>query len=338
MSDIANTKTRADVQHMRIGHLIPLLACVLAGFVLASQSPVRAEPPWSVLRSDVTVTVPQSVSPDAPLRTVTVAVEPNPVPASGNGAYFDIGPLAMKLCARALTAAPCGMTIPSGLRVRDILWFRLHKTGAFDRDGAPGIDWYVGTMTVTVNGLTFPTISVHHVLAQHHPVFLARITQETDAAKLFTMALSLRCNAHPVKAFAQAAGFLSTPLFKLRGISGWKNTRVPTMLVHGVVYRAPVRSTDGLATIDVAVTPPGPVNPSNLAALRFMRVEYLWQARRLPELADIVDVSGPVVRDTDDEGWFEVHPTKASEVQWREHDAASRALVGALVADQPECR
>lgn len=306
-----------------------------------------------MLRSDVAVTVPPGLPPDTPVRTLTVVVEPNPVPA-GNGAYLDIGPLSMKLCARDRAAFLCDVPVPPGFRVADILWFRLHKTGAFDRDGAPGIDWYVGTMTVTVNGTAFPTIPVHQVLAQRHPVFLARITHETDAGKLFTMALSLRCNAHPVKTFAQVAGFLSTPLFKLRGISGWKNTRMPAMAVHGVVYRAPVPSTDGLATIDIAVTPPavtppGPIRPPgplpspaplppfDLTTLRFVRVEYLWQARPLPKVADIVDVSGPVVRDTDDEGWFELHPTEASEVQWREHDAASDALVKALVKDQPEC-
>ena len=305
---------------------------------MAGAIPARAEPPWSVLRNDATVTLPANLRPDTIVRTLTVAVEPNPMPASGNGAYFDIGPLAMKLCARDRAAPPCTMPVTTGLTVRDLLWFRLHKTGKFDLDGAPGIDWYVGSITVTVNGTPLGPVAVNQSLGQHHPVWLGRITTKSDAETVFMSALSRRCNAHAVNAFAQGAGFLSTPLFKLRGVSGWKNTGVPYTHVYGVVYREPARSTDGLATIDVAVGPEeSRTFDPNPEHYRFIRVEYLWQGRRTPHRADRVYVSGPVVWDTDGEGWFELHPTEASEVRWYDATPSSTALVDSLRL-WPECR
>lgn len=315
------------------------LAVAMFCLVLApsAAAAVPAASSWSVLWSDVRVTPARGFALDEPLQSLRAVIETEPAPGSGTDdeTYLDIGPRWVELCERHRTGVPCDVTMPitPGLRVGDILWLRLHKKGGIGFDGFPGVDWNVASLRVDVNGRPFATVPVHRALTQRRPMFVARITDSYDPVELFRLALSTTPNEHPITFLGRALGFFTTPFLKLHNVSGWKETDVPMMRVAGIVYRRPARSTDGLATIDVAVQSAGPAANAPLVPVhcRFLRIEYRWEGRALPDMASMVDVSGPVKWDTDDEGWFELHPSTSSEVRSQPATQASRAALTALL-------
>ena len=115
--------------------------------------------------------------------------------------------------------------------------------------------------------------------------------------------------------FSKAVGFLTTP-FKRCGISGWQPTGCEAKVAGAAVYDAG-HSTDGFYTIDLRlesfVIQTESMSPSLERYVR-IEVEPKTAAHNLCErLGGVregqrVLCGGPVVVDTDGEGFLEVHP------------------------------
>ncbi len=115
--------------------------------------------------------------------------------------------------------------------------------------------------------------------------------------------------------FSKAIGFLTTP-FKRCGISGWQPTGCDAK-AEGILLWDAGHSTDGFYTIDIRLSsfaigtvqmPPG--------ADRYLRIEVEPKTKAhdvceklggVPKGAR-VQCGGPVVVDTDGEGFLEIHP------------------------------
>jgi hypothetical protein len=139
------------------------------------------------------------------------------------------------------------------------------------------------------------------------------------------LAHTLRMLANnPVDWLSEVVGAATTYLFKDTGISGWDATNVPTTCATGTVFRTPAWSTDGLATIDLRlesilvgdkefVLDDG----HEVKHTRFIRIEdkdFLYLGHTIGD-KQRVQICGEVVWDTDQEGWYEIHPRGSSDVR-----------------------
>jgi hypothetical protein len=156
---------------------------------------------------------------------------------------------------------------------------------------------------------------------------------------------SLRLNPNAkLNWVAKVTGFITTPLFKKKNISGWLHcpeekenlglekpcTRLPSLVcATGEVFRSPAVSNDGLATIDLQIealefcsdsapcsSPANLINERDPERRRYLRVEYRHRNNPLPRERDRVRICGELRWDTDREGWWEIHPRTATDVRF----------------------
>ncbi|HZU38749.1 MAG TPA: hypothetical protein VFA18_22670, partial [Gemmataceae bacterium] len=119
----------------------------------------------------------------------------------------------------------------------------------------------------------------------------------------------------------KVSAFISTPLAKMNGISGWKSTNVPVTYATGRAIQV-AKSTDGFCTIDIALekvrsgTQDYLVDGKHTIHLqRYLRVEYKHKGHPLPRQGQRVQIGGTVWWDTDDEWWYEIHPRGPQDVK-----------------------
>lgn len=258
-----------------------------------------------------------------------------------NDVYFDIGPLAWELDTPDYDDFERGdsdtydLPLPEDIQLttRDIVWLRLHKKGIFGVDGTGdglGGAWRPERIALLVNGDILHQFEINQWLDADNPVWMQTLYPGTAEA-LFARSLRLLPN-EPIGAFDEDVAFITTPLFKEKGISGWwKIPQLPIACVEGTVLRPPARSTDSLATIDLQVAKlevGGQVftfdAPGGIAHKRYLRVEYRyrmepfpWQSGQyyVPRQGERVRICGEVKWDTDREGWYEIHPRGPDEVR-----------------------
>jgi hypothetical protein len=124
---------------------------------------------------------------------------------------------------------------------------------------------------------------------------------------------------------ARALGFFTTP-FKRLGVLGWRDVHIDAVAV-GVVEQV-ATSTDHFVTTDlrlIELTANGAT--VELTSPRYLRAEICARKLRLAKAAlpcekDKVRIAGQVMWDSDGNGFLELHPQQASDVEILERAGA----------------
>ncbi len=277
------------------------------------------------------------------IKTLSLRVVTHRERGSGtdNAVYFDIGPYSWKLNKPRHNDFEAGSDFtyslkpPKNLTVNDILWLRLHKKGLFGvtgtGDGLTGA-WHPASLTLIVNGNEFRTVLVDGSLNSCCWYWRSLLTSDRDLA-LFARSLRIKHNRE-LHFIDKVSGWLTTNLFKKRGISGWLDEPVkkecrgsskitlslPTSVCVIGNVTAIGYSTDGLETIDIKVAQvqncPGNNSCSDTQIIdaehgftrnRYIRIENGKKRTRLA-LGTTTRICGRVQWDTDREGWWEIQP------------------------------
>lgn len=286
-------------------------------------------------------------SSSAPINSLKVRIVTHRERGAGtdNTVYFDIGPLAWKLNKRFHNDFESGtddiyqLTVPDGFTQDDILWLRLHKKGFAcfigTSDGLTGA-WHPKSVTLIVNGTETETVQVDDPL--NSSCWYWRTSRSNRSGfDLFARSLHMRSNAK-LGFFSKLSGFI-TIVFKTNGISPWLSDPAikecqpsdqpivpPLVCATGEVLRK-AHSTDGLETIDMNVIKiescAGDIDNCPEMVLvdaahgftlpRYIRVENR-HARNLVSVRKVARICGDLRWDTDNEGWWEIHPRDANDL------------------------
>jgi hypothetical protein len=255
-----------------------------------------------------------------------------------NKVYFDMGPLGWEL-PRGKKVRERGsddthqLAIPKGvsLSTEDITRLRLHKKGIGGVDGtSDGIDgqWKVAQIHLIVNGKEWVHFKVNQWLRKGHASWVVNLRPHYSREEFFARSLRLVPN-EGLKGLDESVAAITTKFAKEQGISGWMATNVPVSFATGRVIRNPGKSTDGLATIDLRVESIEVGNKTfqfdgkhGINSTRYIRVEYkfrpsgsLAKGNPVPGNGQRVRIGGVIKWDTDHEGWWEIHPRSAKDVQ-----------------------
>jgi hypothetical protein len=120
----------------------------------------------------------------------------------------------------------------------------------------------------------------------------------------------------PLNTLDRWSGFLTTPIFKMNGVQGWRDYRID-INVSGIVMQS-AHSLDGMTTADLEVRRVEigrtiPVDVPN----KFLRMEIFGYAGRHLQIATlkdrVVEVRGKLMWDGD--GFLEIHPVTASDIR-----------------------
>lgn len=265
-----------------------------------------------------------------------------------NTVYFDIGPLAWKLNKRFHNDFESGsddtyeLAVLDGLTQDDILWLRLHKKGfahfVGTSDGLTGA-WHPKTVTLIINGTESEPVVVDEPL-NSSCWYWRSARSDRSSLDLFARSLRARPNAK-LGFFSRLTGFI-TIVFKKNGISPWFSNpavkeckrsgqsaqpAVPSLICATGEILTKAHSTDGLETIDMQVAKieactrdinscPGVVivDPAHGFKLpRYIRVENRHAHNRV-NVRTVARICGTPRWDTDNEGWWEIHPRDAKDL------------------------
>jgi hypothetical protein len=280
------------------------------------------------------------VLPSQPINSLEVRIVTSGEKLAGNKSYkyFDIGPLGWKLMPES---HPQGSDHTHKLDLHglhlttdDIRWLRLQKKGMGGVTGSPDGPngaWKPASIHLKVNGNDFVQFEVNEWLCQRRPIWQVDLRPRAPVQEHFGRALRMIPN-NRLGEKDKLSALLTTPLAKENGISGWKHTSIPVTFATGkVAYVA--ESTDGLATIDIAVENVRVGNKDfaldakhGINQQRYLRVEYkylvhqdvahrLGKSNPVPAKGQRVRIGGVIFWDTDDEWWYEIHPRGPQDVQ-----------------------
>jgi hypothetical protein len=327
------------------------LAILLSLTISASSSHVRAQQPAENEK--------QRCIPDEThfcKLTVKITTEKSRGAGTDNAVYFDIGPLSWRLNTSRHNDFEAGsvevfqLRTPDGTPVskKSILWLRLHKKGVGDytgtHDGLSGA-WHPTRIEVDLDGSSYAAANVRtHLNSKwwfwRGPPPNGSVVNPYSSAASFFRSLRVQKNKE-LRPIDKVTAFLTTPLFKKNGLSGWlkcMETRegshslgticgsIPERVcATGTVYYKPVKSLDGLATIDLNVDEITFCREGNCTdtALRkdidqersrYLRVEYKHKGNVVPGKDTKVRICGELRWDTDREGWWEIHPRTREDV------------------------
>lgn len=269
-----------------------------------------------------------------------------------NAVYFDVGPWSWRLNKRFRNDFERGHTdtfhlkVPEGFRLTDVIWLRLHKKGLFSvtgtGDGISGA-WHPQRVRLLVDGTEYASADFSAQPLNSRYWFWTKRFAIDPYADPLSFARSLRLKPNDKLPWtAKPTGFITTPLFKKKNISGWLECpeqkenpglekpcgRVPQRVcASGEVFGTPARSSDGLATIDLTLDAlefcldTGVcLQRAKLTELqdsrpRYLRVEYLHRGNRVPKKDEPVRICGELRWDTDREGWWEIHSREKTDVE-----------------------
>jgi hypothetical protein len=247
-----------------------------------------------------------------------------------NAIYMDVGPVGWQLNGdenlfEKGADRRYDLPVPASFTTDDLLWIRLHKKGVggfLNMTDGPDGAWKPSEVELLVNGESYYKVEVNQWLDRQHPFWIVemRAFSPNTAAERFLRSLRVTPN-RPLTPAQESLARLTTP-FKIMGISGWLPGIVPSACATGVVRQAFV-STDGLTTIDLAlraIEVGGSTSildgQHGIPHQRFLRVESRFgdgQGRR-PGAATGMRICGAVRWDSDNEGWYEIHPRAASDL------------------------
>ncbi|MFJ7681135.1 hypothetical protein [Peribacillus butanolivorans] len=262
-----------------------------------------------------------------------------------NEVYFDVGPLGWKLFSedndfergdnRTYDLDLHGLE----LYTDDLVWLRLHKKGSLGVSGTtdfPDGNWKPESIHLIVNGREYFSARVDEWLNSSRN-FWVKFIRSYEDKELFVRTLRMLPN-YALSNGDEKIAWVST-IFKRAGISGWLKPNVtggPNInraTAIGKVLRMPGKSTDGLATIDLqleAIEINGSryfvdgLKTRGISLQRYIRVEYQYK-RAWPNASEELDVpsngqrmriSGEIWWDTDEEGWYEIHPAGPEDLEW----------------------
>lgn len=292
------------------------------------------------LPADLTQATDQSRSSQIAISSLKLRIITCDEPGAGtkDTVYFDIGPLAWKLKKTGRNNFKrradylYELKLPPGIELYpdDILWLRLEKKGFAGFTGMPdgfGGRWMPCRIQLFLNNQPDADFSfeIKQWLDRRHPVWKREVREFHPDTFEERFARSLRLL--PNRGFSGLGGFLTnsigilTTLLKKAGLSGWRSEHVMAY-VTGTVIRPPNKSTDGLASIDLMVESLEINSHSfifdglhGINHPRFIRAEYKHRGNPLPGNCQRVRIYGEIKWDTDQEGWYEVHPRKAHHVE-----------------------
>jgi|GEM_PF-2412857 len=263
-----------------------------------------------------------------------------------NDVYFDVGPLGWKLSSsdndfesgsdRTYDLDLHGLELDTD----ELVWLRLQKKGVGGVLGTtdlPDGEWRPESIHVIVNGQEFTSRRVDVVLhndalgtSRWNWISLLSRYDHTPGQELFVRSLRMLPN-NALQGFDEDIAVISTNLFKNFGISGWLGTGLPRATAIGTVLRTPGESTDGLATIDLrleAIEIDGSRyfvdGRPGISLQRYLRVEYKFRRSApfpsgeefVPANGQRMRISGEVKWDSDQEGWYEIHPAGRGDLEW----------------------
>jgi PLAT/LH2 domain len=262
-----------------------------------------------------------------------------------NSVYFDIGPLAWKLNKGFHNDFESGsdytyeLPVPHDFTQDDILWLRLHKKGFASfigtSDGLTGA-WHPKSVTLIINGTESETVAVDEPLNSSCWYWRTPLSH-LSSLDLFARSLRARPNAK-LGFFSKLSGFI-TIVFKKNGISPWLSNpaakeckrggqpTVPALVCATGEVLKKAHSTDGLETIDMQVAKiescAGGIDNCPEAVLidvahgfklpRYIRVENRHAHNRVGT-GKVARICGNLRWDTDNEGWWEIHPRGAKDL------------------------
>jgi hypothetical protein len=210
----------------------------------------------------------------------------------------------------------------------ELIEIRVEKKGLFGFTGAP--DWFGGvwepaTVEMIADGCkvsaSFPETLK---FSRRHPawrVALKHLSPEEAVAEGLRIQPTRRTGG-----FGSSICFITT-MFKRAGISGWQNGPLASdsqlsAAITGRLVHQPSPGTDGFVSLDLLVNRVDfrdrEFEPSNAQAPRYVRAEYLHgKDHRFKKwhIGDTFRIEGPLKWDTDRNGFFEIHPTTATQVQ-----------------------
>lgn len=294
-------------------------------------------------RTDVLFNLKPIQLPSIPMKKLQVKVETSSAAHAGtdNDVYFDIGPLGWKLSSarndfeRGVDHTyDCPFPQDWQLTTDDVVWLRLHKKGLGGVDGTtdlPDGEWKPERIHLLVNERVWASFSINEWLASpDHPIWIVTL-RDYSVAELFARSLRMIPNGQ-LRHFDEDIALITTPLFKEQGISGWQKVpSLPLSCATGTVLYDPGRSQDSLATIDLQMERLDVGERDHflfdgkhgINRPRFLRVEYRFREHSfpiasgqnyVPQRGERVRICGEVKWDTDQEGWYEIHPRDPSDV------------------------
>jgi hypothetical protein len=248
--------------------------------------------------------------------------------------WFDVGPHAWKVNEHVLdksTSTTIHLSIPSGMRADEFTEFRVAKKGINGWTGAPegfvlshptwSNRWHPKSLELFVDGKVFWRIAEFPqtvILDRDTPswrVWVRPLSTEQQ------FAYDLRDTINPITGHAGEVISRFTTYFKALNISGLQNgplksdSRFPAAMVVGTLEHPPSPGTDGFVSLDLRlerVEMNGRTfivdGTGSIPRQRFIRVEYCHHHNAWPQLHDRVEIAGQVRWDTDQDGFFEIHP------------------------------
>jgi hypothetical protein len=182
----------------------------------------------------------------------------------------------------------------------------------------PG-QWHLGHVSVAVNGKMIADVSVGKWLKRNDSSYVYLLGHGAPKEQ-FLAGLRASINAQS-GVWDQLVAGLTTTFFKDFGISGWQGRPLASATVIGTLCHPPSPGTDRFVSLDLEVEEVearGRVFKIERAATRFIRVEYVNGADfryRSWSPGTRLMVEGPVLWDTDQYGFYELHPARASQVR-----------------------
>lgn len=218
------------------------------------------------------------------------------------------------------------LPLPSGttFTLDDLIYVRLEKKGVGGFTGAldgPGGAWQPESVTIytDLGALAVAPVPAGLALDHNTPAWLYTFGPLTPHRKL-AMGLRVERDFSRITSLGSAIAFLTTE-FKKAGVSGWQNGPIKgdppvDAKVVGRLVASASSSNDGYTSMDLRVEKictHGVCSDTNSGAGlphdRYMRVEYKHAA---PYAAPVegarIQVTGRIQWDTDERGFYEIHP------------------------------
>jgi hypothetical protein len=189
----------------------------------------------------------------------------------------------------------------------------------------PG-EWKIDHVTLIVNGNDFASFDVNEVLKQGHSSWV-RSVGKISAETLF--ANGLRVNLNKASTVSDEAAARVTTVFKISDISGWQKGPVASARAVGVLRNSPSPGDDGFVSLDLELELIEANNrafvldgQNDIGHKRYLRIEYknrdssghLDTRYKSWPVGTRLAVEGPVLWDTDRNGFYELHPDRPNQV------------------------
>jgi len=186
----------------------------------------------------------------------------------------------------------------------------------------PG-QWDLHAVTVAVNGKVLSTFIVDRRLKRNDSSaisYLKPLSPEDEFIFGLRANIPQEQNEERPNSDEIAAG-ITTPFFKDNGISGWQPRPLAAASALGILRHKPSPGADGFVSFDLELQQVEARGRSfkvnEIGAPRYLRIEYsnVADTRYLQwSIGTHLLVQGPVLWDTDQYGFYELHPTRRSQV------------------------